>query len=72
MAKAEAAPECEVNTASDPVETALARAVELASGAGAWAVVAELGRELAERRRARVAPGIPSLEAERAKRGRKL
>ncbi|HEX9619165.1 MAG TPA: hypothetical protein VF989_03455 [Polyangiaceae bacterium] len=35
-----------------------------------WEVVAELGRELAERRRARQAPAIASIDAARAKRER--
>ena len=55
---------------ADPVEAALAEAVRLAAQAGEWTVVAELGRELAERRRARQAPAISSLDARRAKRER--
>jgi hypothetical protein len=41
----------------------------LASEAGEWGVVAELGRELAARRNAR-APTVTTLEAERARRER--
>jgi len=56
---------------TDPVEAALANAITRASEAGEWTVVTELGRELGERRRARTAPGVPSLEAERARRRRR-
>lgn len=52
----------------DPVETSLARALELASAACEWSVVATLARELEARRRARVAPGVADLEDARAKR----
>ncbi|MBN1610861.1 MAG: hypothetical protein JW940_29790 [Polyangiaceae bacterium] len=58
-------------TPVDAVEAALARAVELASAAGQWEVVAALSRELGERRRARTAPAVTSLEQERARRERK-
>ncbi len=54
---------------TDPVELSLARALELAAGAGEYAVVATLARELAERRRAREAPGVASLESARARKG---
>jgi hypothetical protein len=54
--------------APDEVEIALGRAIALASEAGEWATVTELGRELAARRHARTAPSVPSIEAERAKR----
>jgi hypothetical protein len=54
----------------DPVEIALARAVALAAEAGEWTTVAELSRELGERRRARTAPAVTSLEEAREKRGR--
>ncbi|MEP7052801.1 MAG: hypothetical protein ABJB12_20705, partial [Pseudomonadota bacterium] len=49
----------------DSVEVALARAVTLAAEAGEWTVVAELGRQLAERERARTAPDVASLDRER-------
>jgi hypothetical protein len=55
---------------TDAVEAALAQAVALAAKAEQWTVVAELGRELAERRRARQAPAIASIDAARAKRDR--
>jgi hypothetical protein len=55
-------------TENDPVELALGRAIALASEAGEWTAVVELGRELAARRRARTAPDVPSIEAARAKR----
>jgi hypothetical protein len=57
-------------TGCDTVEAALAKAIELAAGAGEWVVVAELGRQLAERARARQAPGVASLDAERERRKR--
>lgn len=53
-----------------PVELALADALRAATAAGEWAVVSELARELAERRRARTSPDVPSLETARAKRTR--
>lgn len=55
---------------SDPVEAALAKAVELAAAAGEWSAVAELGRELAARRLARQAPGVATLDAARERRRR--
>jgi integrase len=62
---------CDSKTrAPDPVELALARAVELAAAAGQWDVVATLGRELGERRRAREAPAVASLDVERERRRR--
>lgn len=48
------------------MERALAIAVQLAAEAGQWDVVALLGRELGERRSARVAPAVPSLSDARA------
>jgi hypothetical protein len=51
----------------DAVEVALAAALERASVAGEWAVVATLARELEARRAAERAP-VVSLEAERARR----
>ena len=59
-------------TQPDRVEIALARAVVLASEAGEWSVVAELGRELAARRLARLPPGVPLIAGERAIRQRRL
>jgi hypothetical protein len=53
----------------DPVEAALARALELAAQAGEWAVVAELGRQLEARRRERAAPDVADIEDARRKRG---
>lgn len=58
-------------TVADPVEVALAKAVELAAQAGEWATVAELSRELGERRRARMSPAVVSLEATRARRDKR-
>jgi len=51
----------------DPVELALARALEGATAAGEWSTVAQLARELEARRTARV--GVVSIEAERKRRG---
>lgn len=48
---------------SDPVDLALARALEAATNAAEWAVVAQLAGELAVRRIARQVPGTVSLEA---------
>jgi hypothetical protein len=55
----------------DSVEEALGVALKLAAEAGQWGAVETLSRELGERRRARTAPAVASLEAERAKRDRK-
>ncbi len=52
----------------DPIEAALARALELAATANEWGVVSVLAAQLEARRRARQAPGIPDLDAERARR----
>lgn len=52
------------------IELALAEALRAATAAGEWAVVAELARELAERRRERTTSDVPSLELARAKRTR--
>lgn len=57
---------------SDPVEAALAGALERASAAGQWSTVEALAKELGERRRARESAGradVIDLEVERAKRG---
>jgi hypothetical protein len=54
----------------DPVEQALADALTLAAQAGRFDTVEVLSRDLTVRRLARVAPDVPSLEAERAKRSR--
>jgi hypothetical protein len=51
------------------IEAALARAIALASEAGQWEVVTTLSRELGERRRARTAPEVASIEDARARRG---
>ncbi len=53
---------------TDPVDRALAFALEAATRAEQWAVVLEVTRELSERRRARTAPTVPSLSDARAKR----
>ena len=58
-------------TVRDSVEDALAKAIELAARAGEWAVVAELGRQLAERARARHTPGVASLDAYRGPRSQR-
>jgi hypothetical protein len=50
----------------DAVEAALAKALEGATVAGRWDVVAQLAKELEARRLARVR--VPSLADERAKR----
>jgi hypothetical protein len=52
----------------DPVEAALATALERASAAADWQTVRALAAELEARRKARSAPGIVDLEAERVKR----
>jgi hypothetical protein len=52
----------------DAVETALADALQKASEAGAWDVVAKLAAELEARRRARAA--VVDLDVVRARRGR--
>jgi len=52
---------------NDPMELALAHALEGATAAGEWTTVAQLARELEARRTARV--GVVSLEAERKRRG---
>jgi hypothetical protein len=53
----------------DPVEAALATALDRASAAGRYDVVLQLARELEARRTAR-AGNVVRLEDERAKRGR--
>jgi len=53
----------------DPVEVALATALERASVSGEWGIVTQLARELETRRLAR-ASGLVNLEAERRKRER--
>jgi hypothetical protein len=53
----------------DPVGAALADAIVKASAAGAWDAVQALTAELRARREARAA--VPSLDAERARRGGK-
>ena len=53
---------------SDPVELALATALERASAAGQWTAVEVLARELEARRKARA--GVVQLEAERRRRDR--
>jgi hypothetical protein len=52
----------------EAVEESLGVALRLAAEAQQWAVVEVLSRELGERRRARTAPEVASLDAERAKR----
>lgn len=52
----------------DPVEVALADALARAADAGQWEIVGQLARELETRRKARQAPDVVDLEAERAKR----
>jgi integrase len=51
-----------------PVEIALAAALEAATKAQRWDVVLEVTRELSERRRARTAPSVPSLDEARRRR----
>jgi integrase len=51
-----------------PVERALAFALDAATRAERWDVVLEVTRELSERRRARVAPEVPSLSDARKRR----
>jgi integrase len=54
----------------DPVEADLAKALSLAAQAGEWGVVAELGRQLEVRRRARTTPEVADLDAARQRRER--
>lgn len=54
-------------TAPDPVEVALASAIEEAAKAGKWEIVAQLARALELRRRA--AAGVVELASVRAARG---
>ena len=54
-------------TAIDPVEAALATALEGATAAGEWSTVAQLARELEARRQART--GVVDLAAVRASKG---
>ena len=54
----------------DPVETALARAVEMAAAAGEWSVVAELGEEARCAPQHARTPAVATLETERARRER--
>jgi hypothetical protein len=53
---------------SDPVELALATALDRASAAGQWTVAEVLARELEARRKARA--GVVQLDAERRRRDR--
>jgi len=53
---------------SDPVELALATALERASAAGQWTAVEVLAREVEARRKARA--GVVQLDDERRKRDR--
>jgi hypothetical protein len=52
----------------DPVEEALTKALEGATAAGQWTVVAQLARELEARRLARQSSAVVSMDAARAKR----
>jgi hypothetical protein len=52
----------------DPVESALAESLRLATEAGRWDVVTLLAGELSARRLARTAPAVASVEVERARR----
>ncbi|HEU4544630.1 MAG TPA: hypothetical protein VFR23_26120 [Jiangellaceae bacterium] len=54
---------------ADPVEAALADAISKAASAGRFEVLPSLVAELEARRKARHAPGVADLAAERAKRG---
>jgi hypothetical protein len=54
-------------TATDPVEAALAKALEGATAAREWSTVAQLARELEERRKAR--SNVVRLDDVRAKKG---
>ncbi len=56
--------------APDMVETALSEAIQKAAAAGAFDVLPKLVAELEARRKARQAPEIVDLEAEREKRKR--
>jgi hypothetical protein len=55
------------NAVADPVEIALAAALQGATAAGEWGIVAQLAAELEARRRARA--DVPTLADERARRG---
>lgn len=57
-----------MGSAADPVEQAIATALERASAAGQWMAVEVLARELEARRKARA--GVVELDAERRKRER--
>jgi hypothetical protein len=57
-----------VGQPSDPVEVALAKAIEGASEAKEWATVAQLARELEARRAARAGNVMP-FDAKRRQRG---
>jgi len=57
-----------VASETDPVELAIASALERASAAGQWTAVEVLARELEARRKAR--SGVVQLDAERRKRDR--
>jgi hypothetical protein len=52
------------------VDLALAESLRAATAAGEWSLVAELARELGERRRARTAPDVASLETARARKSK--
>ena len=51
-----------LRSATDPVEVALAKALEGATAEKRWDVVAQLGRELEARRVARAAPNVVAIE----------
>lgn len=56
-----------IQTERDPVEVALAAALERASAAGEWAAVEALARELAARRLAHAAPNVSNISQARAR-----
>ena len=61
-------PDAGMGSIADPVEQAIATALERASAAGQWTAVEVLARELEARRKARA--GVVELDAERRKRER--
>ena len=71
MARDEAAPDDAARLPvepADPVERALAFAIEEATKAKRWDVVLEATRELSRRQLSRTSPGVSSLDAARKRR----
>jgi hypothetical protein len=66
MGEPDSPPSCPLVSQHDPVELALATALDRASAAGQWTAVEVLARELEARRKSRT--GVVQLDAERRKR----